>query len=365
MESRPRSGTRSGARHQLTEMNRVRLVLLLLFPLAVWPACGPGALAAETVPTPTGPTQTEETNAQEVLRSYLQLQEQIHATELAIERGRKEADRAADRTSQALDERLKTIEPSLEVQRAKELEAMQSNNRIMLIVAGTFAGIGFLAMVLMAYFQWRTVKHLAEVSAALPTGAGFGLGSPLATLGPGDSHLVSVGPAEQSSLRLLGAIEQLDKRMQQIELSGRPHLMEGDAPTNGASLAYASSNGESSSNGEALPKEARIHMLLGKGQSLLNLDDAEGALVCFEEILALDPKQTDALLKKGTALERLRKLEEAIGCYDRALAADASLTIAHLYKGGLLNRMERFDEALDCYEQALRTQEQQNGAAVS
>ncbi len=92
---------------------------------------------------------------------------------------------------------------------------------------------------------------------------------------------------------------------------------------------------------------------------MLNMDNAEGALACFDEILALDANHTEALVKKGSALERLRKLNEAIECYDKAIAADASMTIAWLYKGGLFNRMERFSEALECYEQALRTQEKQ------
>jgi len=86
-------------------------------------------------------------------------------------------------------------------------------------------------------------------------------------------------------------------------------------------------------------------------------DNAEEALVCFDEALAVEPNNAEALVKKGTALERLRKLNEAIECYDRAIAADNSMTIAYLYKGGLFNRMERFGEALECYEMALKTQE--------
>ena len=107
----------------------------------------------------------------------------------------------------------------------------------------------------------------------------------------------------------------------------------------------------------AAPEAARITMLLGKGQSLLNLDQAEEALACFDQVLTLDPNHPEALVKKGAALERLRKLDEAIACYDRAIAADSSMTVAYLYKGGLFNRMERFGEALECYEKALHTQE--------
>jgi len=126
-----------------------------------------------------------------------------------------------------------------------------------------------------------------------------------------------------------------------------------------------SSNGPTKTDSEhatelavgASTEAGRITGLLGKGQSLLNVDKAEEALACFDEVLMLDARNAEALVKKGTALERLRKLDEAIECYDRAIAADSSMTIAYLYKGGLFNRLERFTEAMECYEKALRTQE--------
>jgi tetratricopeptide (TPR) repeat protein len=337
----------------------MKLLPLLLVCLLVWFVAGPVGRAAE--PAPAALAKSEETNAQEVLRAYLQLQEQIHANELAIERSQKEAQRTAEQTAQTLEERLKTIEQSLNSQRSAEVEVLRNFNRVMVIVAAASAGIGLLALALMAYFQWRTVNRLAEITAALPAAHALAAGTPLAALGAGDAPQVTVGPAEQSSQRLLGALEQLDKRLQQIEHSERPHLTEGPVSGNGASLGPVAPNGHSAPEGELVSDEAgRIHVLLGKGQSLLNLDNAEGALECFNQVLALAPKHTEALLKKGAALERLRKLEEAVACYDQALAADSSLTLAHLYKGGLLNRMERFDEALQCYELALHTQEKKN-----
>ena len=95
----------------------------------------------------------------------------------------------------------------------------------------------------------------------------------------------------------------------------------------------------------ALQQSERISVLLGKGQTLLNLDQPEGAIECFNEVIALDSKNSEALVKKGAALERLKKLEEAIECYDQAIAANSSSTLAYLYKGGVCNRLERFDEA--------------------
>jgi tetratricopeptide (TPR) repeat protein len=327
----------------------IRGAILFTFMLA---ACPLGSVAAEN-----GPETAKETNSLE-LRTYLQLQEQLHATQLAIERNRKEADYAAAQATEALAGRLQAIEQSLLTQRARELEAMQSSNKVMLVVAGAFAAMGFMAMLLMAYFQWRTVSRLAEISAALPgAGRALGAGRPIASLGPGDTQFIPVGRAEQSNLRMIDALERLEKRIHELEHTAHPPLQEATVFNAEPAPANSGPANGSPANGTAATEAARIRMLLGKGQSLLNLDQAEDALVCFDEALKLDSRNTEALVKKGAALERLRKLDEAIDCYDRAIAADDSMTIAYLYKGGLFNRMERFNEALECYEQALRTQE--------
>jgi tetratricopeptide (TPR) repeat protein len=336
----------------------IRFVGTVLCFLAWAPLLSSGA---ESAPAPVPPTKTEETNAQEMLRSYLQLQEQIHATTLAIERTRKEAEQATARAAQDLDGRLGALEQALALQRGKELEVMQNANRVMVIVAGTFAGVGLMAMLLMAYFQWRTVNRLAEIATGISAGFPFGFGLGPAGLGPGgDTRLLMAGPAGQSKERLLGALEQVKRRLAEIEQVAHMPGGDGDSSGNGSASGSVSPDGDgAASTADGGPEAARITLLLGKGQSMLNMDNAEGALGCFDEILALDANHTEALVKKGSALERLRKLNEAIECYDKAIAADASMTIAWLYKGGLFNRMERFSEALECYEQALRTQEKQ------
>ena len=165
-------------------------------------------------------------------------------------------------------------------------------------------------MLFMAYFQWRTISRLAEISAALPVAHAFGSGSPLAALGVGDTPAVTVGPAQQSSQRLLGALEQLEKRIYQLEHTPIPPLHEGASLAQAAATPPASPNGgppaAAHADAAATPEAARITMLLGKGQSLLNLDQAEEALACFDQVLTLEPNHPEALVKKGAALERLR-----------------------------------------------------------
>ena len=351
--------------------NRQCLVPRVLVCLVCLIALCQGQVSSDCAEAETNLTSAavNETNTQETLRAYLQLQEQLHLTQLAVEENRKEARETAAQNSELLAGRLQTIEKALDLQRAHELEAMQSSNRAMLLVAGSFAAVGFLAMLLMSFFQWRTVNRLAEISAALPASLALGAsGRP--ALAPADSHVVTVGPAEQSSMRLLGALEQLEKRIYEMEHTSRTPLHEGGATGNGFRPSH-SGPGEHPVSPAGVPHEVsagtsvageveRVSLLLGKGQSMLNLDDPKAAIACFEEVLAIEPNNAEAWVRKGTALERLQQLNEAAECYDRAIAVNGSMTVAYLHKGGLFNRMERFNEALECYEKALRTQEKRH-----
>lgn len=318
---------------------------------------------AEAPPSAPPTTKAEETNAQDTLRSFIQLQEQLHATQMAIEQNRKDNAEAAARNAQLLTERLQGIEVALSAQRARELEAMQSFNRVMLIVAGTFALVGIGAMLLMAFFQWRTLHAWAQISGTFAAPRLLGTGSARGALTPGGIIAPPSGQVSESSSRLISALEQLEKRIYQLESTARPALREA---TSVAGVPGANGNGAPAQNptapvnGAGKPKsgdQERLEHLFQTGQSLLDQDKPEPALACFEEALTLRPGDAEALVKKGAALEQLQRPEEAIACYDEAIAADHSLTIAYLHKGGCLNRMERFTEALQCYEQALSTQE--------
>jgi len=332
------------------------LLLLVCLGLAA-PSFLTFAAPEDAPPTNAVPANT---NSIELLRPYLQLQEQLRALQLSIEENRKEADAAAGRNAQSVAGRLQDLERTLAIERARDLDAVRSSNRLMLIISVAFAVVGLLAASLMAY-QWRTVGRLAEISAGLAPRRALGPGLPRAALEAGEAHLLGTVSTEQSSVRLLDALDRLEKRIHELEHVSHtpldPALSAGNHSQSAPTLPEENPAAMAAADSTASDDGARLALLLGKGQSLLNLDQAEEALECFDQALALEPAHTDALMKKAVALERLRKLPEAIECYDRAIAADESLTIAYLYKGGLLNRMERFGEALECYEQALRTQE--------
>jgi tetratricopeptide (TPR) repeat protein len=301
--------------------------------------------ASQTNPPDAAAVKVEaDTNAAATLRSYVQLQEQLHAAQLAIERNRLEAERAATRNVEIIAERLQTLENSLSAQRGRELEKLEGANRLMLIIGGACAAVGFLAMLLTAYLQWRAVGRLTEFSMLSQASFTLGRGALPAPGGEGGSVA-----ADQASSRLFGALDRLEKRILELEHTAHVPLEE--------ATVHTTTETASTSATALAPQNGRITVLIAKGQSLLSLDKIDEAVACFDEILALEPKHAETLVKKGEALERLRRADEAVLCYDAAITADASMTIAYLHKGGLFNRMERYEEALKCYEQALRTQE--------
>lgn len=282
--------------------------------------------------------EVKEAGSNDALRAYLELQEQLHATQQSLERNREETERLAAQNS----EQLKTLERALDSERDRSLKALHSANQQLLLVAGSFAVVGFIVMLLTAYLQWRAVNRLTELAALLPGAGRASLENQT------EARLLGGGATEHANARLFGALGTLEKRILELEHATHPPLAGKSLPANGT-LANEPAATTDPVN--------QVALLLAKGESLLNLDKAEEALACYDEILGEHPEHPEALVKKGVALEQLRKMDDALRCYDRAIAADGSLTVAYLQKGGLFNRLERYEEALQCYEQALRTQE--------
>ncbi len=318
--------------------------------LAIWIllfVTAPGLTATESVAEEVSPQRAENgSGSNDALRAYLQLQEQIHGTQLLLERQRKEA-----------QESVTALKEAVLGQRERELNAMQSTNQLLLRVAAGFGVVGFLAMVVTAYLQWRAVTRLAEVASMLPA-ARTALPAPAAA---SELQLLGAGAAEQSSQRLFGALSQLEKRILELEHTARPAVSES------AMVTSTGTNGNDAKHaldaaGEVEAEKDHDSILLAKAQSLLDLDKASEAVEVINGVLAHEPENAEALVKKGMALEQLRQVDQALECYDRAIGLNEGLTIAYLQKGGLFNRLERYEEALKCYELALKAQERAHHA---
>lgn len=296
-----------------------------------------------TVPTnspavsPARPALEESVEAQRMLRSHLQLQEQLHSTLLAIEQARTEATLATRTNSDLLAARLEMIEQALQQQQEQQRLATQNSNKTLVVMVGVFVGVGFLTLLFMALFQLRGMNRLAEIATGLPSHAGaLGASSLQLLAAPGDA-----GPG-----RLHGVIERLEKRIGELELTTHS--------PGGQSLTLLA-NGPRDDAAALADLPAPLAALLGRGESLLKLGQTENALACFDEAATRMPRSAETHLRRGQAFEQLKQLEPALAAYDRAIVLDRSCSLAYLRKGRILNAQERHAEALECYEQAFKS----------
>ncbi len=334
--------------HSLSSATSVGPLRLYCLPLLLWllVSTAPG-VAGDSTPADAPISPGGDTNSQQLARVLWQLEGQVRSNQVALEQSGREAREAAARNAEAIARGLQRIESSFSAQQqvlaartAEELHAIRRSNGQALTIAGIFGVLACLALGVMSWFQWRISRTWAGMTVLWP-----GL--------PGNAS----GAVQDTNRRLLGSMDRLEKRLQQLEQTIPRALKEP-----GTSLP-SEGNGDSGNGAEqdpariSEPGHDRIATLIGEGKAKLKQNDLESALRCFEEVLQLAPNHSEALVKKGAALEGLHKLNEAFECYDQAIASDDSMTLAYLHKGGLCNRLERFKEALECYEKALRTQE--------
>lgn len=268
------------------------------------------------------------TNVDAMANGYLQIQEQLHSTQMAVEENRLAAAEEARKNADALAARLQSLEQTVAEQRNSDVEAARKTQQLTLILAGTFGLVGLGIMLLMVYFQWRAFTQITEISAQH------------------QAHLVNASSVHQlaapgratvetSNARLLDVVGQLEQRIRELE-GGQRTLPE-----------------------IAVVKPAN---LLEEGQKLLDANLPQNALESLDKFLIVQPNHADALVKRAAALEKLGRTDEALASCDRAIAANGALVSGYLHKGGLLNRLRRYDEALNCFEQALQAQDKKAAA---
>jgi tetratricopeptide (TPR) repeat protein len=316
-------------------------------------------IAAAKPSTPADLTQAE------LLKSYLQVREQLQAAQLAIVSSRLEAEAAAHAQTAAFNEKLDSLKSTLAVERERQQAEQQRqaaererqeaelhrSNRTILIVASVFGGVGVMAMLFSTLFQWRAVSRLTEISSQRPAlPAADSSGALLADATAAADHAVTL-----SNQRLLSTIERIERRIFELEHTAAHPAAPAATPTETV-IMQSETEVPRRQSAEA-EQAAHFNVLLGKGRAFLNSNRVQEAMDCYDEILKVDANHPEALIKKGAALERLKQDQEALRCYDRAIKADRNMTLAYLCKGGVYNRLARFDEAVACYEQALQVEE--------
>jgi tetratricopeptide (TPR) repeat protein len=274
------------------------------------------SLAADTDPI--------STNTDAAANGFLQIQAQLHDTQLELEKSREEAVQNAAETTA----RIQALEQTIATRHAADVEVAQKNQQSMFMLSGAFGLTVLAAVLFMAYLQWRSVARLVEIASRQSVAlASNGAVQQLAA--PGRAAV------DVSNARLLDIVGQLEKKILEFENGGR------------------------------LLAEAAKPDPLAEGQTFLDANEPRKALECFEKFLSVQPLNPEALVKKASALEKLGRMDEAMACCDRAIAADGAPVTAYLYKGGLLNRLQRYDESLKCYEQAMLARDKRSAAKVN
>ena len=179
-------------------------------------ARGAGALAAEVVPAGTNDPAIADTQ-----HAYVQLQQQIRALQLALERSQQDAQAAARRNADDVTASIQLLEQSLNLRRDNELETMQRNNEVTWLIAGTFATVVLFVMLLSAYFQWRVANRLAELSPPGPSAMALTSGRPPLELAAGGGPSSAPAADAQTNARLLRVMGQLQQRILKYEQAAR------------------------------------------------------------------------------------------------------------------------------------------------
>jgi tetratricopeptide (TPR) repeat protein len=290
----------------------------------------------------------------DAVNAFLQIQAQLHETQMSVESNRAETAAVLQHNADALATDIQLLQQNIANQRVNEANSAQTATDSIRKLQQTLllvAGIGMLALllvVIMVFLQLRAATRLIELamapSALNNTQRAMPVVETAAVLPPSARAAL-----EFSNARLLGVIERLEKRILELEHTAHAPLAESNGNGNG--------NGHGAIKIEETPDERRLNDLIVEGQLFLDTNKADKALTCFDAALEAQPDMAEALIKKAAALEKLERMDDAIACYDRAIEAEDSATTALLQKGGLLNRLARYEEALQCYERALRTQE--------
>ncbi len=80
------------------------------------------------------------------------------------------------------------------------------------------------------------------------------------------------------------------------------------------------------------------------------------AAECFQQAIGLKGTNSAFHNNLGNVFKDLRKLDEAVACYRRALELKSDLAAAHFNLGAACSAQGKLDEAIDCFQQALKLQ---------
>lgn len=99
------------------------------------------------------------------------------------------------------------------------------------------------------------------------------------------------------------------------------------------------------------PKDAEAWNNLGS--ALEAAGDKAGAMAAFEHALLLSPELVEAHNNLGTLHLDAQRFDQALACFDRALALNNDVAQLHNNRGNALRGLGRFDDACESFQRAL------------
>ncbi len=347
-----------------------RLALASVLFAVAMPAAETVGTNAVSSATSAQPASITETAQMEWLKSYVELREELYGAQLA--RVRAEAEAEARMQATAYAEKIEQLRAWWEAERAlqredwrkaeesreQERRAAAHNTRLAWWLAGIIGVTGFFSLAMLSFWQWRGIKRVAELASNRGLLASPGLRESALDLPVPSDHAVT-----ESTQRLLGTIERLERRIHELEdvSHAEPARILPAETTQTSASEHAAPKPVVETRAEEIPpaagpeEEGVVARLLGRGRLLIEAKRPKEAAACYDEILSKHPHHAEALVRKGIALEQLKRDEEALRCYDEAIRADPKKTLAYLCKGAVCERLNRHDESAASYRLALRT----------
>lgn len=96
---------------------------------------------------------------------------------------------------------------------------------------------------------------------------------------------------------------------------------------------------------EAKEDSHKVVINANRGAALMSLGEAELALKCFQDALAIEPSHLESLHNKAVVEMELENFEEALKSYESVLVVDKNFFPANAGKAECLAKLNRFEES--------------------
>ena len=231
-----------------------------------------GGKPAEALLTP---QQLQEQHQQllkavDLIRQDAQGQLQRYAT--TVDRIRKDTDASLKRFATTVDAKLDRLNRAVASERERDLQTLSNSNRFALTTASILIGLLLLEILFLAWLSMRAVNRLAtRMSAWISEQSSFP--SAAAVVRIDASHPLGGNLVEETSLRLQNAIERVEQRLLDLELTtSRFQTSLATSPAAGTSTSPFHANPPQTKPGKA----SGVSLAVGQGESLIFLPQESG-----------------------------------------------------------------------------------------